>query len=1109
MCTTQFQPADKHPAAAAMTTLSARRRSGPFKYARLSGGAGALDDDADMLAQANQNGMTTAQDVTDPDNVWLNLRTANSADNTSGALGPPATFSDSRTQPLVHDASAYKVSVARFMVRGHQGVPYFTPDIASTATDPNQTPYVIGVTATTPIVGTDITQAVGATGWPAVTPYTLQFWNGTSGTGAPNTALLAITTLAAASPAYAVGDVVTLTNVPDNMLPTSARFKITAMSPTSVTTGTDFIFTVAASPDDTVLTPSAVSPSGVLSGSPTVFTFTVTNTVGFYVGQIVAVAGTTGVTGMNTNATVTNFTTTTVTLTYAGGGFTGTLGLSSPTLTQNPDPSTIFFPEQSGDPAFPGTPVTVSGITTATGLNDTGVCFFVSQTQIGVRYDNTPSPGGTPGFAGSPYVTVTPYTNINGFSFVNNLPLTVITASGANIVLGAPADVVMWPFPAIDFLRPPQYVFPCAPSFAPTVAGNGVAQSNGSDMFIYTYGGTPPVAVRILTADVSTLNSGPWPSAAAYAYALDSVCQGTATRDTLHRFSSWHVTYVSGALSPTTNPLMTMTLTRSSTVSWPAGYQGALCMPDNSMATWGLANGLGWQDAAAIGLPGYVYVPINTGLSAVTGVNLGGGTLANGGDFAYQTVAAAAANWQPNFVAGEGDGFPLIHLRGAPGSGETAVFTRTLEWVPEFPDPAPPGPAANGGVIALRPGSRYYHGMGPGSVVGMANRALASIWTSVNAHAGSTTATGTGGTFPGLTVGGLPMSNGALPPYFDVSPAGVVSFHISATDWTFNGWGETATPWQPDSPAVGTSVVPTSITDANPTFTFAVPSTSGFVVNSPVTIAGVTGTTGTPSVNAQALVTAVLTGPARLQVAYLATPAGESGLGVGAGTTITTPYVEPQGYGTPAFKIQMNPALFLRLFSGMGATFVASPAPSSLGGLTGGYATADWPVGQGVYELRMPDPATALSRLVPGGYGASPLTPLGTAVWLDVPQFTSCTDTWPAASTLVFTSTLPLIFEEEGTPFNTAAPEYQSAGRNIVPIMTDVEPALTGGAGDWGPASALVYAPTVVKWNLMSGGEIKDTTIQVLWTHRLTGQRFPVYFGPGGSAEIKILLARR
>ena len=74
---------------------------------------------------------------------------------------------------------------------------------------------------------------------------------------------------------------------------------------------------------------------------------------------------------------------------------------------------------------------------------------------------------------------------------------------------------------------------------------------------------------------------------------------------------------------------------------------------------------------------------------------------------------------------------------------------------------------------------------------------------------------------------------------------------------------------------------------------------------------------------------------------------------------------------------------------------------------------------------------------------------------------------------------------------------------------SEPEEIVAGGAGDWGPASALVYAPTVVKWNLMSGGEIKDTTIQVLWTHRLTGQRFPVYFGPGGSAEIKILLARR
>ena len=117
----------------------------------------------------------------------------------------------------------------------------------------------------------------------------------------------------------------------------------------------------------------------------------------------------------------------------------------------------------------------------------------------------------------------------------------------------------------------------------------------------------------------------------------------------------------------------------------------------------------------------------------------------------------------------------------------------------------------------------------------------------------------------------------------------------------------------------GTVAVPTAIVDANPNFTFTVPTTFGFVVGSKVTVAGVTGAnTGTPSVNAPALVTAVLSGPPRLTLQYLSFPVGESGLTVGPGTTITSTsdVVSVTYTGSPASGTSTGTATLTRADTG-------------------------------------------------------------------------------------------------------------------------------------------------------------------------------------------------
>ena len=141
----------------------------------------------------------------------------------------------------------------------------------------------------------------------------------------------------------------------------------------------------------------------------------------------------------------------------------------------------------------------------------------------------------------------------------------------------------------------------------------------------------------------------------------------------------------------------------------------------------------------------------------------------------------------PGSYAATIQGYAPMTIRGGSKAYTPWVFTRTLEWVPQYPgDPVPFPPASNGGNQDIRQGSRYYWATDPQHVLNMVNNGLGSIWDSVW---NNTAAVGTN--FPGFGT----LLNPA-PPRFEWN-AGAIQLLLPAADYTFSNWSDAETPDTP------------------------------------------------------------------------------------------------------------------------------------------------------------------------------------------------------------------------------------------------------------------------------------------------------------------------
>ena len=223
------------------------------------------------------------------------------------------------------------------------------------------------------------------------------------------------------------------------------------------------------------------------------------------------------------------------------------------------------------------------------------------------------------------------------------------------------------------------------------------------------------------------------------------------------------------------------------------------------------------------------------------------------------------------------------------------------------------------------------------------------------------------------------------------------------------------------------------------------------------------------------------------------------------------------GWGSPGYVIQMNPALYA-LFRGFPARFQPSPATSTNSWASSEYPTADWGTTdnessgavQGVFELVGPS-VTAIMAAVADqatGTGAAGVPSALASYAYPVTQESTCTDNWAAVSALSFHTSLPIVPEDESAPAQSGAEFQPSTSQDIVTSMTDIQLELAGGVTDW--KGKINYAPSAqYRWTLMRGGPVQNIPFTVYWKHRNTGRRYLVTMEPNGSVEVKMLLQRR
>lgn len=121
----------------------------------------------------------------------------------------------------------------------------------------------------------------------------------------------------------------------------------------------------------------------------------------------------------------------------------------------------------------------------------------------------------------------------------------------------------------------------------------------------------------------------------------------------------------------------------------------------------------------------------------------------------------------------------------------------------------------------------------------------------------------------------------------------------------------------------------------------------------------------------------------------------------------------------------------------------------------------------------------------------------------------NCTDAWCPIDAIVFTTTMPIVSEVQGTPVKLGLGDVGGNSSNdTVPSFTDLALDLSGGPSDY--LQKITYVPSAqYRWlQFNSGQPINNINFTLMWRNRLDDALYPVYFRSGGSVSLKMLLER-
>ena len=126
-----------------------------------------------------------------------------------------------------------------------------------------------------------------------------------------------------------------------------------------------------------------------------------------------------------------------------------------------------------------------------------------------------------------------------------------------------------------------------------------------------------------------------------------------------------------------------------------------------------------------------------------------------------------------------------------------------------------------------------------------------------------------------------------------------------------------------------------------------------------------------------------------------------------------------------------------------------------------------------------------------------------------VPAEWNCTDAWSPVDSLCFTSTMPVQTEVQGAPLVVTSNGGTAPSSNsMVPAFTDIALPLEGGATDY--LGKISYTPSAPYryLQLTSREPLTSINYQLMWRDRYNDGLYPVFFRPGGSVALKLLLER-
>jgi hypothetical protein len=125
-------------------------------------------------------------------------------------------------------------------------------------------------------------------------------------------------------------------------------------------------------------------------------------------------------------------------------------------------------------------------------------------------------------------------------------------------------------------------------------------------------------------------------------------------------------------------------------------------------------------------------------------------------------------------------------------------------------------------------------------------------------------------------------------------------------------------------------------------------------------------------------------------------------------------------------------------------------------------------------------------------------------------QEESSTDAWSPIESILFSSTLPVVNEDQSPANIIGDGSSTTTSNNFVNSLTDMTYPLTGGALDY--LGILTYSPVAeYRWTTLVGSnDLKQLNFSLFYKNRYNSQLYPVNFcvGGGGSISVKLLLQK-